>query len=280
MIQVHPNKSIPVCYALTLLASIATLFCPDSALAVRPFVTDDARIVYKGQVVTESYGGMTMGQGDKPAIEARSLQGLGITDRLELTAGGFGFTYQGNQARPLDMLIQPKYVLHNSLGVIPSISVAAASLFPLSGNRQHWDGYAMAHVSWFLFTPDADTDPYDNNLAIHFNLGAKSRYDAGPATYQSKLYWAGGFEVITPVTREVRFLGEVFNGDPFTFEEEFPAYQTGFRWYKSPMVQMDLVFRGIRNGSLGTQAPTGVELAPGWNYTIQVGLRVLFDVLR
>ncbi len=73
----------------------------------------------------------------------------------------------------------------------------------------------MAHVSWFLFTPDADTDPYDNNLALHLNLGMKSRYDAGSATYRSKLYWAAGFEVITPVTREVRFLGEIFNGDPF-----------------------------------------------------------------
>ena len=185
---------------------------------------------------------MTVVKGESPAYEARTLEGLGITDRFELTAGGFGVTYQDNQARPLDVLIQPKYVLHSSLGAIPSLSVAAATLFPLSGNRQHWDGYAMAHVSWFLFTPDPDTDPYDNNLAIHLNLGAKSRYDAGPATYQSKLYWAAGFEVITPVTREVRFLGEVFNGDPFSFEEEFPAYQTGFRWYKIPMAQIDLSF--------------------------------------
>ena len=221
-----------------------------------------------------------MVKGESPAYEARTLEGLGITDRFELTAGGFGFTYQDNQARPLDMLIQPKYVLHSSLGAIPSLSVAAATLFPLSGNRQHWDGYAMAHVSWFLFTPDPDTDPYDNNLAIHLNLGAKSRYDAGPATYQSKLYWAAGFEVITPVSREVRFLGEVFNGDPFSFEEEFPAYQTGFRWYKNPMVQIDLVFRGVHHGSLETQAPTGAEFAPGWNYTMQVGYRMLFDVFR
>ena len=82
------------------------------------------------------------------------------------------------------------------------------------------------------------------------------------------------------MTREVRFLGEIFNGDPFSYEEKFPAYQTGFRWYKSPMVQMDLVFRGLRNGSLETQAPTGAEFSAGWNYTIQVGLRVLFDVFR
>jgi hypothetical protein len=278
--QTRSNWTIPVYCALIFLASFAVYFCPEDALAVRPFVTDDARIVYKGQVTTETYGGITMVKGDKPAIEVRTLEGLGITDRFELTAGGLGFTYQDNQARPLDMLIQPKYVLHSSLGAIPSVSVAAASLFPLSGNRQHWDGYAMAHVSWFLFTPDADADPYDNNLALHLNLGMKSRYDAGPATYQSKLYWAAGFEVITPVTREIRFLGEIFNGDPFSFEEKFPAFQTGFRWYKSSTVQLDLVFRGLRNGSLETQAPTGAEFSPGWNYTIQAGLRVLFDVFR
>ena len=132
------------------------------------------------------------------------------------------------------MLIQPKYVLHSSLGAIPSLSVAAASLFPLSGNRQHWDGYAMAHVSWFLFTPDADNDPYDNNLSIHLNLGAKSRYDAGPATYRSKLYWAAGFEVITPVIREVRFLGEIFNGDPFLSKKNFPPFKPVFAGTRVP----------------------------------------------
>jgi hypothetical protein len=28
-------------------------------------------------------------------------------------------------------------------------------------------------------------------------------------------------------------------------------------------------------GSLGTQAPTGAEFAPSWNYTIQIGYRML-----
>jgi hypothetical protein len=42
----------------------------------------------------------------------------------------------------------------------------------------------------------------------------------------------------------------------------------------------DLVFRGAQHGSLETQAPTGAEFAPGWNYTIQIGYRMLFDVFR
>jgi hypothetical protein len=277
--QERPNRTIPVRCALVLLACFATYFCPEDALAVRPFVTDDARIVYKGQLETESYSGLTLTHRDKPTIEARSLQGTSLTDRLEIIAGGFGFSYQDNQARPLDMLIQPKYVVYRSFGAIPSISVAAASLFPLSGNRQQWNSYAMAHASWFLFTPEGSTDPYDNGLAIHINLGTKSQYDAGPATYRSKLYWAAAFEVIT-FTREIRFLGEVFNGDPFTYEEKFPAFQTGFRWYKTPEVQMDFVFRGVRDGSDQTRSSSGAEVGPGWDYTIQVGLRVLFDVFR
>ena len=220
-----------------------------------------------------------MSHGGKPTIEARSLQGASFSDRFELIGGGFGFTYSDGQARPLDMLIQPKYLIYRSFGAIPSVSIAAASLFPLSGNRQHWDSYAMAHISWFLFTPKESTDPYDNDLAIHINLGTKSRYDAGPGTYRSKVYWAAGFEVIT-ITREIRLLGEIFNGDPFGYEEKFPAFQTGLRWYKTPDVQMDLVFRGQRESTEDARLATGVAGGAGWSYTVQVGLRMLFDVFR
>ena len=93
--QARPNRTVSVCSALVLLASFTTYFCPGNALAVRPFVTDDARIVYKGQLATETYGGMTVVKRESPAYEARTLEGLGITDRFELTAGEFGVNYQG-----------------------------------------------------------------------------------------------------------------------------------------------------------------------------------------
>jgi len=266
--------------SLLALIEMAHLLCSPRVFAVRPFVTDDARIVYKGQLETESFAGVTMSQSNKPAFEARFLQGMSFTDRFELIAGGFGFTYQDEQARPLDMLIQPKYVLYRSFGVIPSISITAAQLFPLSGNQQHWDSYTMAHLSWFLFTPQDSSDPYDNDLAIHVNLGTKNRYDAGPVTFQSKFYWAAGFEVIT-FSRELRFLGEVFNGDPFGFEEKFPAFQTGVRWYKTANMQLDLVFRGVRNTTQDVRVVAGGGGSPEeWNYTIQVGFRFLIDVFR
>src|SRR6185295_9837519 len=122
--QSCPHRTMPVYCALIVFAFFAISINPEDALAVRPFVTDDARIVYKGQLGTETYGGTTVVKGESPAYEMRTLEGISITDRFELTAGGFGFTYQDNQARPLDMLIQPKYVLHSSFGAIPSLSVA------------------------------------------------------------------------------------------------------------------------------------------------------------
>jgi hypothetical protein len=82
-------------------------------------------------------------------------------------------------------------------------------------------------------------------------------------------------------TREVRFLGEIFNGDPFGYEEKFPAFQTGLRWYKSPEVQFDFVFRGLRDTSEDARLAAGGIGASGvWNYTVQMGVRVLFDVFR
>ncbi len=248
------------------------------ASAVRPFVTDDARVVYPGQLEVENFGGMTMGRDRKPGFEIRSLQGTSVTDRLEIIAGGFGFQYENNTMTPQDLVFQPKYVLYRSFGLVPSVSAAAAVLAPLSGNRQLWNSYHMMHFSWFLFTPQDSTDPYDNDLAIHVNLGAKGQYHAGlGGRWTNKLYWATGFEVMTPISRELRVLGEIFNGDPFSFEEEFPAYQVGFRWYKTPNLQWDFVVRGVRDGGIGSGIGAGIETGPGWNYTVQIGLRFLVD---
>jgi hypothetical protein len=246
------------------------------ASAVRPFVTDDARVVYPGQLEVENFAGITMGLGQTPGFEVRSLQGVSVSDRLELIAGGFGFLYGNNRMMPQDLVFQPKYVLYRSFGLVPSVSAAAAVLAPLSGNRQLWNTYNMLHVSWFLFTPQDSTDPYDNGLAIHVNLGTKGQYNAGlGGRWTNKLYWAAGFEAITPISRELRVLGEVFNGDPFIFEEEFPVYQAGFRWYRTPNLQWDLVVRGVGNGGIGSGI--GAEIGPGWTYSVTIGLRILLD---
>ena len=259
---------------LSLLAFLAVTASADPSEAVRPFVTDDARIVDKGQLETESFAGLALIRGQKPAFTLGTLEAMSVTDRLQITAGGIGLEYHDRGLTAFENLVfQPKFVLYRSFGAIPSVTLAPSLLMPLSGNRQLWNSFTMAHISWFLFTPEGSPDPYDNGLAIHLNIGTKSQYNAGlGGRYTSKVYWAGGFEVIT-FTREIRFLGELFSGDPFIFEDEFPAFQTGFRWYKTPDVQWDFVWRGARTGS-------GTEGREVWNNTFQIGLRVLFEVFR
>lgn len=262
---------------VSLFVVLAVVSQGQEASAVRPFVTDDARVVYPGQLEVENFGGVTMSRGRTPGFEVRSLQGTSVTDRLEIIAGGFGFQYEHSKMTPQDLVLQPKYVLYRSFGLVPSVSAAAAVLAPLSGNRQLWNSYNMLHVSWFLFTPRGSTDPYDNGLAIHINLGTKGQYNAGlGGRWTHKTYWAAGFEAIT-FSRELRVLGEIFNGDPFSFEEEFPAYQVGLRWYKTPNLQWDVVVRGVRDGGIGSGIRAGIETGPGWNYTLQIGLRFLLD---
>lgn len=260
-------------HLLSLLSFLAVTVWAAPSEAVRPFVTDDARIVYRGQLETESFVGLSLIRGQKPAFTLGTLEAMSVTDSLQITAGGIGLEYHDRRLTGFENFVfQPKFVLYRSFGAIPSVTVAPSLLMPLSGNRQLWNSFTMAHISWFLFTPEGSPDPYDNGLAIHLNIGTKAQYDAGlGGRYTSKLYWAGGVEVIT-FTREIRFLAEAFNGDPFSFQDEFPAVQAGFRWYKTPDVQWDLVWRGSRTGS-----GEGLEV---WGNTLQIGLRVLFEVFK
>lgn len=149
----------------------ATLFDAGRAGAVRPFVTDDARIVNKGQLETESFAGMTFSSGGRPGYHLGALQGFSPTDWMEIIAGGAGLEYHESRLSVDDLVLQPKFLLHRPFGIIPSLSVAGGWLFPISGDRQRWNSCAMAHASWFLFTPEASEDPYDNGLAVHVNAG-------------------------------------------------------------------------------------------------------------
>jgi hypothetical protein len=256
-----------------ILLFLGTVLSSAPAEGVRPFITDDARISEKGQVAIETFAQLAVTEGEKPAYGLHSLQAFGITDRLELTTGSIGAEARDRRLITDNLVLQPKFLLYQSFGAIPSVSTAAGLVIPLSGNRQQWDTYAMAHVSWFLFRLEDSPDPYDYWLAIYLNGGTKGQYDAGlGGRHTSKPFWAAGFEVGTFV-RQVRFLAETFNGDPFDFSEEFPAYQTGFRWYKTPSVQIDIAWKGIK-------AAHPAHLQDHWDHSLQIGLRIVLDVFR
>ncbi len=105
----------------------------------------------KGTVAVETFAELSTSEGQKPAYGLHSLQSWGLTNRLELTTGELGAEYRERRFTPHDLVFQPKVLLFQSFGAIPSVSTAAGLLIPISGNRQLWNTYAMGHVSWFLF---------------------------------------------------------------------------------------------------------------------------------
>ena len=261
-----------------ILLTLVICLLPVSVLAMRPFVTDDARVIKKDQLETETYIGATETHSSGASYELRSLAGLGLTDRFELVAGGTGLQYAQDKVTFQDVIVQPKYVLLQSLGPIPSFAISSGILAPLNtlnkltNDVKPWTTYQLAEMSWFLFSPQDGSDPYNNGLTVHLNLGTKGQVSRGQ--WRNKVFWAGGFETQT-FTPQVHMLAEVFNGDPFNYAEEFPAYQTGIRWYRNDHQQFDLVFRGISDG--GHTDATGTETRRGWNYTMQIGVRIVLN---
>ena len=76
--------------AMALVVATVSLNWTSDAFAARPFVADDARIVYKGQLKVESFAGVALASGSSPVLEARSIQGMSLTDRFEVIAGDSG----------------------------------------------------------------------------------------------------------------------------------------------------------------------------------------------
>lgn len=112
-----------------------------------------------------------------------------------------------------------------------------------------WNSYTMHTSAGSSFRQRGATIPtitdWQSISTLALNCNTTHASGAGTPVKSTGLVAS---EVIT-FTREIRFLGELFSGDPFIFEDEFPAFQTGFRWYKTPDVQWDFVWRGARAGS-------------------------------
>jgi hypothetical protein len=61
------RRTLIVC----MLAVLAVVLNGQEASAVRPIVTDDATVVYPGQMEVENFGGITMSRGREPGFEIR-----------------------------------------------------------------------------------------------------------------------------------------------------------------------------------------------------------------
>jgi hypothetical protein len=256
-----PDKTMIRCAAIA-----ALLLLPIREVqAVRPFVTDDARIIDYGQLEIEHW----LEYGSRPGDTMYAynfMGGVSMTDWLELIVGtGVGVdTEDGRRLSIINPVIQPKILfLKAEEDGTPGLAAATGVLLPYGKGSLHdsgWGGYGLLLGTTRLF---------DDWLQLHVNLGATYTDDDG-RTADWRPYWGFGFD-LGVVREDIRFIGEVYSGDPLDLEKPRWAVQTGIRWLKSDYVNWDLTF--------GTQPHMeDHRRAGGQEYWAQIGLRLLFDV--
>jgi hypothetical protein len=194
------------------------------AQAIRPFVTDDARVVGNKLAQVETWFLL-----DRQVLEHNVLGAFGPTDWLELTVG---FTHGAMHSGPeggyaiTGPILQLKglFLTARNNGR-PGIALAAGALPPLGVGAftpPGWGGFAYLAVTESLF---------DEWLLLHGNLGVAVA-DEGPHASEGRLRTlvTAGFGFQARVFAGLHGVAEVYYGDPYDPSADFPALQVGFRY--------------------------------------------------
>ncbi len=235
-----------------------------NSYAVRPFVTDDARIVSKGQIEVEAWPEVNL-VGDEQTYALQFMAGMSITEWFEFIVGsGGGFDRRTSSETFANPTISPKFLfLKAEVGSwLPGIALDLGMNVNWGRGSLYDDAislYAIMIATWRF---------YDDWLNIHLNLGERSTRHNGVS--QARNYWGLGLD-IGVYQREYRLILESYAGDPMEAEAPRIAYQWGFRWLKSDYINYDLTF--------GTQKePDGIFVSGDRReYWVQLGIRLLFD---
>jgi hypothetical protein len=250
---------------------LSALITARPAGAVRPFVTDDARISAYGQLEAEAWIELVRsGRTFTPGYNV--LGGVSPTEWLQIIAGGGVSIDPGAELGVPNPVIQPKLLIWRAEdNGIPGLSVAMGVTLPVGR------GEAFEKATGLYLIAPVTSRLFDDWLLLHANLGVRAAYlpaDAEVAIetgWSARPYWGIGADVglFHP---DLRGVVEAYAGDPLHAIGPTLAFQWGARWMVSDHVNMDLTF-----GAEPT-VHEGVRVEGGWNTWGQLGARLLFDV--
>ncbi len=212
-------------FASCALLALALFAVPAPALAVRPFLTDDARTVGGGNAQFETWAVV-----DEHGAEHWVTASVGPLGPLEI-AGGFvwGGSFTHDQSLEIvGPLIAGKLLLREvRAGEGPGLAVAVGALGPhegLSPVEHAWSAYAYVALSQSL---------YDDDLLLHANAGFS--VDEGTGT----VVWLAGAGAQGRVWGPVALVGEVFRGDALDATNDDITIQAGTRLLLDDALQID-----------------------------------------
>lgn len=222
------------------MCTIAALFGTSPAYAIRPFVTDDARVVGNKLAQLETWVLL-----DRSVFEHNALAAIGPTDWLELT---MGFTHGSVHSAPRRGYSITGPILQGKALVIPArdnswpgFAVTIGTLPPLGYGAftpPSWNGFAYAALTESLF---------DEWLLFHANVGiAVGNEEVQPSNGSSnrrvRTLLTAGFGLQARIVAGLHGIAEIYYGDPYDPRTNFPAMQTGFRYIFNDDVQIDCTF--------------------------------------
>ena len=214
------------------MVTATVFFIPRNSFAVRPFITDDARIASPGEIQIE-----TSLRVDEERVQNLNVISFGITKKLE---GSFnfidGFMRQDETRNQLSIAgpgFQFKYLFTDGKAAGFPATGLVAGVTPPYGlgsdtfSNPSWGDYLYAVVTKFFFK-DLET------LNLHINVGFNNSYAGKPKTSFS---WGVGVQA--RLIDKFYFCTEIYQGDPYAITPG-ALYQVGLRYFISDTMQMDI----------------------------------------
>ena len=242
------------------------LFYSSQAHAVRPFVTDDARIVDYGQVETESWIESTKVDGKwNPAPAINGIGSTSVNDWLQILIGtGTGLDSDGNSGVSNPLLSAKVLLKAADEAGSPGYAVSYTSTFDSGQGSFQESGKVQSIVGMTTYRL------FEDRLNIHINLGLRTDKERGQVSSTRPL-WGMGIDVES-FSPKSRFVFEVFSGDPLTLNAPRYATQIGMRYLHSDYMQFDFI------AGAEPELDSSLNRTGDYATTLQFGMRLLFDV--
>lgn len=206
---------------------------------VRPFITDDSRVVGNHLAQLESWIRI-----DKETGQHWALAAYGPNSQLELTIGGvsgYEIHHHENKKKYLFSyalpLIQGKFLFKEyKPNQLPGIGIVMGSFLPFGQRSFRPPGYGT-----FGYLTVSQCLGEGEKVLIHGNIGANYLYVDG--NNQLLMTWGLGTQI--KVYKGMHFVGEFFSGDPY-IPGTGTSYQIGYRYFFSDLFQIDMTIgKGI-----------------------------------
>ncbi len=257
---------------LLILLSVST-----AAFAALPFVTDDAGVANRNQLLIEEFTEVWH-LPKKSHSESGKLLGqylglsYGLANNLEATVGGLaGHDFNEGSLAFMNPIIQLKSTIIRPKNVaIPAFAISAGYAAK-TGRGQYYDNANNTYLIG-IFTSHF----FEDGLIIHVNTGPKASYNlpTGKNLYRMQL---GVALDIALMRKDFRLFIESYNGTPNSPRDSpglFRSYQAGFKWMKSDKLAFNILY-----GSQPTFAGYSEDGGSQYRRTniIQIGVRKAID---